>query len=82
MRTQNPGLTPANPVQQWSSNKVTNRVWVMGDAVVDLIPEGEQHYLKCPGGAPANVAVGLPLSDATKNAWANPNNKPKEDYNK
>ncbi len=47
-----------NPVQQWSS-KVTNRVWVMGDAVVDLIPEGEQHYLKCPGGAPANVAVGV-----------------------
>ncbi len=59
MWTQNPGLTPANPVQQWSSNKVTNRVWVMGDAVVDLIPEGEQHYLKCPGGAPANVAVGV-----------------------
>ena len=47
-----------NPVQQWSS-KVTNRVWVMGDAVVDLIPEGELHYLKCPGGAPANVAVGV-----------------------
>jgi fructokinase len=47
-----------NPVQQRSS-KVTNRVWVMGDAVVDLIPEGELHYLKCPGGAPANVAVGV-----------------------
>jgi len=31
---------------------------------------------------PANVAVGLPLSDATKDAWNNPNNKPKEDYNK
>ena len=31
---------------------------------------------------PANVAVGLPLSEATKNAWINPNNKPKEDYNK
>ncbi|MFT4243299.1 MAG: transporter substrate-binding domain-containing protein [Acidovorax sp.] len=31
---------------------------------------------------PANAPVGLPLSDATKNAWANPNNKPKEDYNK
>ncbi|EKP0279444.1 aminoimidazole riboside kinase [Aeromonas bestiarum] len=45
-------------MQQWSS-KVTNRVWVMGDAVVDLIPEGELHYLKCPGGAPANVAVGV-----------------------
>jgi fructokinase len=45
-------------MQQWSS-KVGNRVWVMGDAVVDLIPEGELHYLKCPGGAPANVAVGV-----------------------
>ncbi|HDO1340786.1 TPA: aminoimidazole riboside kinase, partial [Aeromonas veronii] len=45
-------------MQQWSS-KVTNRVWVMGDAVVDLIPEGALHYLKCPGGAPANVAVGV-----------------------
>ncbi|HAU4913813.1 TPA: aminoimidazole riboside kinase, partial [Aeromonas hydrophila] len=32
-------------MQQWSS-KVTNRVWVMGDAVVDLIPEGERHYLQ------------------------------------
>ncbi|MFM4962215.1 aminoimidazole riboside kinase [Aeromonas bivalvium] len=31
----------------------------MGDAVVDLIPEGERHYLRCPGGAPANVAVGV-----------------------
>lgn len=40
-----------------------NRVWVMGDAVVDLIPEGELHYLKCPGGAPANVAVGVARLD-------------------
>ena len=24
--------------------------------------------------------VGLPLSDATKNAWANPNHKPMEEY--
>ena len=31
---------------------------------------------------PANVAVGLPLSDATKDAWNHPNNKPTEDYNK
>lgn len=29
---------------------------------------------------PANLKVGLPMSDATKAAWANPNNKPKEDY--
>jgi len=31
---------------------------------------------------PANLPVGLALSDATKNAWEHPNNKPKEDYNK
>jgi glutamate/aspartate transport system substrate-binding protein len=29
---------------------------------------------------PTNTKVGLPLSDATKNAWANPNDKPLEDY--
>ena len=31
---------------------------------------------------PANTKVGLPLSDATKAAWANPNDKPMEDYAK
>ena len=31
---------------------------------------------------PSNVKVGLPLSEATKAAWANPNDKPKEDYAK
>lgn len=36
-----------------------NRVWVLGDAVVDLIPEEGDRLLKCPGGAPANVAVGI-----------------------
>lgn len=36
-----------------------SKVWVTGDAVVDLIPDGKQHYLKCPGGAPANVAVAI-----------------------
>lgn len=35
------------------------RVWVLGDAVVDLIPEEGDRLLKCPGGAPANVAVGI-----------------------
>ena len=29
---------------------------------------------------PANTKVGLPLSDATKQAWANPNTKPMEEY--
>jgi glutamate/aspartate transport system substrate-binding protein len=29
---------------------------------------------------PANVTIGLALSDATKAAWANPNDKPMEDY--
>ncbi|NBI13197.1 aminoimidazole riboside kinase [[Haemophilus] felis] len=36
-----------------------DKIWVLGDAVVDLLPDGEQHYLSCPGGAPANVAVGI-----------------------
>lgn len=31
---------------------------------------------------PANVKVGLPMSDATKAAWASPNDKPMEDYAK
>jgi glutamate/aspartate transport system substrate-binding protein len=31
---------------------------------------------------PSNTKVGLPLSDATKAAWANPNDKPAEDYAK
>ncbi len=35
------------------------KVWVLGDAVVDLIPDGENHYLKAAGGAPANVAVAI-----------------------
>ena len=34
-------------------------LWVLGDAVVDLVPLDERSYLKCPGGAPANVAVAL-----------------------
>ena len=29
---------------------------------------------------PSNTKVGLPLSDATKNAWNNPNEKPMEEY--
>ncbi|MFD1804979.1 aminoimidazole riboside kinase [Pasteurella oralis] len=36
-----------------------SKIWVLGDAVVDLIPDGPHHYLRCPGGAPANVAVGI-----------------------
>ena len=31
---------------------------------------------------PNNVKIGLALSDATKDAWANPNDKPMEDYAK
>ena len=31
---------------------------------------------------PTNTKVGLPLSEATKAAWANPNNRPMEDYAK
>lgn len=38
---------------------MTHKIWVLGDVVVDLIPDGEYHYLRCAGGAPANVAVGV-----------------------
>ena len=31
---------------------------------------------------PTNTPVGLPMSEATKNAWAHPNDKPMEDYAK
>ncbi|SCC30600.1 fructokinase [Kosakonia oryzendophytica] len=35
------------------------RVWCLGDAVVDLLPDGPGRLMQCPGGAPANVAVGI-----------------------
>ncbi|EOM8299672.1 aminoimidazole riboside kinase [Escherichia coli] len=35
------------------------KVWVLGDAVVDLLPESDGRLLPCPGGVPANVAVGI-----------------------
>ncbi|KUR03333.1 fructokinase [Enterobacter bugandensis] len=35
------------------------KIWVLGDAVVDLLPDGEGKLLQCPGGAPANVAVAI-----------------------
>ncbi|EOT9715676.1 aminoimidazole riboside kinase [Escherichia coli] len=35
------------------------KVWVLGDAVVDLLPESDGRLLPCPGGAPANVTVGI-----------------------
>ena len=37
----------------------TVKVWGLGDAVVDLLPEKPGTLLQCPGGAPANVAVGV-----------------------
>lgn len=39
------------------------KIWVLGDAVVDLLPDGEGRLLQCPGGAPANVAVGIARLD-------------------
>jgi len=35
------------------------RVWCLGDAVVDLLPDMPGRLMQCPGGAPANVAVGI-----------------------
>lgn len=42
---------------------MTDKVWVLGDAVVDLIPEREGCLLQMPGGAPANVAAGVARLD-------------------
>ena len=38
---------------------MTGKVWSLGDAVIDLLPEEGDLLLKCPGGAPANVAVAV-----------------------
>ncbi|MDJ6852993.1 aminoimidazole riboside kinase [Salmonella enterica] len=38
---------------------MTERVWCLGDAVMDLLPDGKGLLIQCPGGAPANVAVGV-----------------------
>ncbi|MFE8049658.1 aminoimidazole riboside kinase [Brenneria goodwinii] len=38
---------------------MTSKVWVLGDAVIDLFADDMQRLLPCPGGAPANVAVGI-----------------------
>ncbi|MTB66963.1 aminoimidazole riboside kinase [Providencia sp. wls1943] len=42
---------------------MTDKVWVLGDAVIDLIPERDGCLLQLPGGAPANVAVGIARLD-------------------
>ena len=42
------------------------KVWVLGDAVVDLLPESDGRLLPCPGGAPANVAVGIARLGGTR----------------
>lgn len=34
------------------------KIWALGDAVIDLLPQGEMQYTACAGGAPLNVAVG------------------------
>lgn len=35
------------------------KVWSLGDAVVDLLPQGNMQYQACVGGAPVNVAAGV-----------------------
>ncbi len=56
------------------------------DSIKGMIKSGElaklyDHWFMQPI-PPANVKVGLPLSEATKAAWANPNDKPMEEYAK
>ncbi|RSE02913.1 aminoimidazole riboside kinase [Klebsiella pneumoniae] len=38
---------------------MNGKIWVLGDAVVDLLPDGEGRLLQCPGGAPAHGAGGV-----------------------
>lgn len=59
---------------------------VADDTIRDLIKNGEMNKLwdkwflqPIP---PKNVKIGLALSEGTKAAWANPNDKPAEEYNK
>ena len=34
------------------------KLWTVGDAVIDLLPQSDMQYKACAGGAPLNVAVG------------------------
>ena len=59
---------------------------VADDTIRDLVKSGEMNKLwdkwflqPIP---PKNVKIGLALSESTKAAWANPNDKPAEEYNK
>lgn len=40
--------------------KAMNKVWVIGDASVDLVPEKQNSYLKCPGGRRRTWGYALP----------------------
>ncbi|EOD81000.1 Fructokinase [Grimontia indica] len=53
-----------------------SKVWLTGDAVVDLIPDTEMTYLKCPGGAPANVAVAVARLDGDVGFFGRVGNDP------
>lgn len=46
-------------MKQSKEYKMSKKIWFLGDAVVDLLPSNDNQYLCCPGGAPANVAVGV-----------------------
>ena len=37
---------------------MNGKIWVLGDAVVDLLPDGEGRLLQCPGGAPGGFSSG------------------------
>jgi glutamate/aspartate transport system substrate-binding protein len=59
-------------------------VKAVNDSIVAMVKSGElakmyDKWFMQPI-PPANTKVGLPLSEATKDAWNNPNDKPWEDY--
>lgn len=41
------------------------KIWTLGDAVIDLLPQGDMQYTACAGGAPVNVAAGAARLCAT-----------------
>ena len=57
-----------------------NKVWVTGDAVVDLIPNEKDSFLKCPGGAPANVAVAIARLNGETGFFGRVGNDPLEKF--
>jgi len=65
----------ARAVEKFGENGVMDLIAVNGYYDVVSMTLNVAHV-----SPPAGAKIGLPVSDANKNAWANPNDKPMEDY--